>query len=342
MIRIQDIADMAGVSRTTVSNVIRGNTKRVSQETIDRITKILEEQNYVPNMASMSLTGNVSKIIGLVTYHKVHGMHATQDTFVGELLGTIENEIRKRGYYLMLISAETHQEVVSIASSWNMDGLIVLGYTEKEYNKLRKKLNKKMILIDTYPDNEYTFQNVGVDDFDGGYQVGKYLCECGYTKALFLAEMTRGSDWCRWKGFKKAMEEAGEVCNEDRYIVIGKGQMMRVRQYERMMPKFIEAKALAFSSDFNAVEAMSIFWDMGYKVPDDVSVVGFDDNIYATLIRPKLTTVRQDVEEKGITVVNRLIRMIDGEELPEMCVRNKVTLIKRDSVKEPHVQCVQN
>ena len=109
-----------------------------------------------------------------------------------------------------------------------------------------------------------------------------------------------------------------------------------------MMPKFIEAKALAFSSDFNAVEAMSIFWDMGYKVPDDVSVVGFDDNIYATLIRPKLTTVRQDVEEKGITVVNRLIRMIDGEELPEMCVRNKVTLIKRDSVKEPHVQCVQN
>lgn len=71
MVRIQDIADMAGVSRTTVSNVIRGNTKKVSQETIDKITKILDEQKYVPNMASMSLTGNVSKIIGLVTYYQI-------------------------------------------------------------------------------------------------------------------------------------------------------------------------------------------------------------------------------------------------------------------------------
>lgn len=337
MVRIQDIADMAGVSRTTVSNVIRGNTKRVSQETIDKITRILDEQKYVPNMASMSLTGNVSKIIGLVTYHEVHGMYATQDTFVGELLGTIENEIRKRGYYLMMISGETCEEVVSIASSWNMDGLVVLGYTEKEYKKLKKKLNKKMILIDTYPDDPekgYTFQNVGVDDFDGGYQVGKYLYECGHKNALFLAEMTRGSDLCRWNGFKAAMEEHGETCGEDRHIVLGKGTKVRARQYERMLPQILEAEAMAFSSDFNAVEAISTLWDLGYMVPDDVSVVGFDDNIYATLMRPRLTTVRQDVEEKGKIVVNRLIRMIDGEELPEMCVRNKVQLIKRDSVKE--------
>ena len=79
---------------------------------------------------------------------------------------------------------------------------------------------------------------------------------------------------------------------------------------------------------------MNLFQDMAYVIPDDISIVGFDDNIYATKVYPKLTTVRQNVPEKARTVVNRLIRMINGEILPEMCVRNEVELIKRSSVKE--------
>ena len=84
MIRLQDIADMAGVSRTTVSNVINGNTKRVSQETIDKITAILKEQNYVPHMGSVMLSGHGSRIIGVVLgFAQAHGMYSLQDSFVG-------------------------------------------------------------------------------------------------------------------------------------------------------------------------------------------------------------------------------------------------------------------
>lgn len=334
MVRIQDIADMAGVSRTTVSNVIRGNTKKVSQETIDKITKILDEQKYVPNMASMSLTGNVSKIIGLVTYYQIHGMHAAQDTFVGELIGSIENEIRRRGYYMMLISAEAHQEIIDVASSWNMDGLIVLGYTEEEYIKLTKKLNKKMVLIDTYPDGEYTFQNVGIDDFDGGYQVGRYLYNCGYKNALFLAEWDMGANRQRWLGFKAAMEDCGTSCPRSRYIQMAIDPKVRLRQYKRWIQTFKAAGALAFSSDYTAIEAMNFFYDLGIKVPDEISVVGFDDNVYATMVRPRLTTVRQNVTEKGKIAADRLIRMINGEVLTEMCITSPVRLIKRESVKD--------
>lgn len=86
MIRLQDIAEMAGVSRTTVSNVINGNTKRVSQETIDKITAILKEQNYVPHMGSVMLSGHGSRIIGVVLgFHYAHGMQSLQDPFVGEI-----------------------------------------------------------------------------------------------------------------------------------------------------------------------------------------------------------------------------------------------------------------
>ena len=96
MIRLQDIADMAGVSRTTVSNVINGNTKRVSQETIDKITRILKEQNYVPHMGSVMLSGHGSRIIGVVLgFATAHGMQSLQDSFVGELIGTIQTAVQK-------------------------------------------------------------------------------------------------------------------------------------------------------------------------------------------------------------------------------------------------------
>ena len=124
MIRLQDIADMAGVSRTTVSNVINGNTKRVSQETIDKITAILKEQNYVPHMGSVMLSGHGSRIIGVVLgFAQAHGMYSLQDSFVGELVGTIQMEAERKGYYVMLIGGEN-------------------------------------------------IQNVGVDDYSGGYQIG--------------------------------------------------------------------------------------------------------------------------------------------------------------------------
>ena len=336
MISIKEIAEQAGVSRTTVSNVIHGKTKKVSQETIDKITKIMAENHFVPTTISEEETESAPKIIGMIVYHRVHGMVATQDTFVGEILGTIEKEIRKKGYYLTLISAETSEEVLAVANAWNVHGLIALGYPEEAYKKLKKKLNKKMILIDFYPENGEDCLNIGVDDYDGGYQVGKYLYECGYKNALYLAEMDRGCDLHRWLGFKAAMEEQGEICSDDRYILIGKDQGVRRHQYEKRMDEFLACQALAFSSDYNAVEAMSIFSDFGYKVPDDLSIVGFDDNIYATLVRPKLTTVRQDVEEKGREVANLLLRMMDGEKITDLCIRNPVQLIKRDSVKDPN------
>lgn len=92
MIRLQDIAEMAGVSRTTVSNVINGNTKRVSQKTIDKITAILKEQNYVPHMGSVMLSGHGSRIIGVVLgFTYAHGMQSLQDPFVG---GNTKNSCR--------------------------------------------------------------------------------------------------------------------------------------------------------------------------------------------------------------------------------------------------------
>ena len=314
MIRLQDIADMAGVSRTTVSNVINGNTKRVSQKTIDKITAILKEQNYVPNMGSMMLSGHGSKIIGVVLgFTYAHGMQSLQDPFVGELIGTIQMEMEENGYYVMLIGGESIQNVVDIASKWNVEGLIILGYNEEQYHNLSHRLNKKMILIDAYPKGTYTFQNVGIDDYSGGYQIGEYLYSCGYKKALFVAETEQDSDYYRWMGFKQAMEKQGGFCSRSRYIVIPGKRNLRLRKYRELLPRF---------------------FDEGIMVPEQISVTGYDDSVYASMIRPKLTTVHQDIPQKAHVALERLMKLIQGETLNELNIKNPVYLVKRDSVKE--------
>ena len=335
MIRLQDIADMAGVSRTTVSNVINGNTKRVSQETIDKITGILKEQNYVPHMGSVMLSGHGSRIIGVVLgFAQAHGMQSLQDSFVGELVGTIQTEAEMKGYYVMLIGGEKVQNVVDIASRWNVEGLIILGYNDEQYKKLSRKLNKKMVLIDAYPAGEYFFQNVGVDDYSGGYQIGEYLYAHGYHKALFIAETDIDSDYSRWMGFKQAMEKEGKFCSRTRLVVVPGEKKHRLQKYQELIPRFLEVKALAFSSDYAAIEAMNFFFDQGIQVPEQISVTGYDDSIYAQMVRPKLTTVHQDVSEKAHLAFSRLLRMVSGETLKEMNVKSPVHLVKRDSVKE--------
>ena len=331
MIRLQDIAEMAGVSRTTVSNVINGNTKRVSQETIDKITAILKEQNYVPHMGSVMLSGHGSRIIGVVLgFHYAHGMQSLQDPFVGELVGTIQMETEEKGYYVMLIGGENIQNVVDIASKWNVEGLIILGYNEERY----RKLSRKMILIDTYPEGAYTFPNVGVDDYSGGYQIGEYLYSRGYEKALFVAETDKDTDYYRWMGFKQAMEKRGKFCSRSRYIVVPGEKHLRLRKYGELLPRFLEARALAFSSDYGAIEAMNFFFDKGIRIPDQISITGYDDSIYASMVRPKLTTVHQDVRQKAHVALKCLMKLIKGERLEELNIKSPVYLVKRDSVRE--------
>lgn len=108
MKRLQDIADQVGVSRTTVSNVLHGNTKKVSKEMIRKISEILNQEGYVPDTSSRELTRKGSCIIGLVLgYSCIHGIPSLRDTFVAEFLSGVEETAHRNGYYVMLIMART-------------------------------------------------------------------------------------------------------------------------------------------------------------------------------------------------------------------------------------------
>ena len=338
MIRVKDIANMVGVSPTTVSNVIHGNTKRVSQETAQKISSILDEVGYIPNMGARLLSQNTSHIIGLVIgFDYLHGELAMQDPFVSTFVGQISSEIENAGYYMMIIRGDDCRKVAEVTSRWNVDGLIVLGWTEKSHKTLKKMLKKPTVAIDTYVSDPELVVNVGTDDFDGAYQLGKYWADHGFRKTLFLTENTAEMDQCRFAGFQRAMTEAfGECKKEERLILLSARKEVRRLQYDELLPRFREAGSLAFISDYLAIDAVDYFIDKGVRVPEDISITGFDDTFYAELIRPRLTTVHQNIGLKASTAMQLLLRLINREKLPEeeRNIKIAVQLVVRESVRK--------
>lgn len=342
MLRIQDIADQVGVSRTTVSNVLHGNTKKVSKETLQKISDILYREGYVPDRMPHVFSEKASKIIGLVLGFQVaHGMHALRDSFVGEFLARVEEAAEKNDYYIMLINGMDVRKIAAIASRWNIDGLIALGFTEEKYRALRKYLNKHIVLVDAYPKDLYEFVNVGIDDYSGGEQIGRYLLECGYPQALFLAETKADSDYYRWLGFKHGMESRNGFCSKSRYVVIPGESAIRLRFYEQNLSNFLKAGALAFSADLTAIEAIHFLQERGIQVPEQISVTGFDDSLYASLFRPRLTTIHQDIGEKAEVSVRLLVQMIRGCAVEKMDNKNPVRLVCRESVRNRQKESVK-
>ena len=136
-VRIVDIAEELGLSTATVSNVIHGKTKKISDETVKRVQQLLEERQYIPSMAGILLAQNDSRIIGVViNNHEKYEGHVLEDPFVASSLNNLSVEIEQSGYFMMVKTTTDLKDIVKFASMWNLEGIIIIGFCEDEYNKL--------------------------------------------------------------------------------------------------------------------------------------------------------------------------------------------------------------
>lgn len=337
MITIKDIAALSGVSPTTVSNVIHGRTQKMSAETLETVRKTIKEQNYVSNMAGRLLANYGSRIIGVImTYERRNEINAVQNPFYSEIIGALEKEIRSNGYYMMLYTSGDAEESIQMALSWNVEGLIILGCPPCDCKKLKQGLNKPIVFIDTYFDSDKDdYDNVGLQDYEGGYLMTDYLIKMGHRKIAFLADMEHpvGVDYERLRGYRDALKNAGIQSMPDDYITLP----FRLEERNKKMREFCHERihnfsAMFFASDFYAIDAVNVFFSEGISVPEMISVVGFDDNIFAVESRPKLTTVRQNISDKAYFAVKKIMDIILGGNCGEKNIRLPVKLIIRDSV----------
>lgn len=335
MIRIKDIADRAGVSPTTVSNVIHGKTGRVSKATVEKINRILKEMEYVPSISARMLANNSSGLIGVALgFMKKGNASSLEDPFVSAMLGNLEYQIREHGYYMMLVARHEQDDLMQQALGWNFDGMIAMALKEKEIAELSERLGKPLVTIDQYLPPELGVRSITMDDRGGAYQMSQYLIGKGHKKFLFLSDCDLGVDHYRWLGVRQAMEEAGIEDFESRHIVIPWDPEQREKAYEEMLPFFKKQTALFFSSDYYALEASNFLQNRGIKVPEEISIAGFDDVTYATLARPKLTTVHQMVDGKARRAVEVLMHLIQNEPVQKDIPPLPTTLVERESVRD--------
>lgn len=335
MIRIKDIADRAGVSPTTVSNVIHGKTGRVSKATVEKINRILKEMEYVPSISARMLANNSSGLIGVALgFMKKGNASSFEDPFVSAMLGNLEYQIREHGYYMMLVARHEQDDIMQQALGWNFDGMIAMALKEKEIAELSERLGKPLVTIDQYLPPELGVRSITMDDRGGAYQMSQYLIGKGHKKFLFLSDCDLGVDHYRWLGVRQAMEEAGIEDFESRHIVIPWNPEQREKAYEEMLPSFKKQTALFFSSDYYALEASNFLQNRGIKVPEEISIAGFDDVTYATLARPKLTTVHQMVDGKARRAVEVLMHLIQDEPVQKDIPPLPTTLVERESVRD--------
>lgn len=335
MIRIKDIADRAGVSPTTVSNVIHGKTGRVSKATVEKINRILKEMEYVPSISARMLANNSSGLIGVALgFMKKGNASSFEDPFVSAMLGNLEYQIREHGYYMMLVARHEQDDIMQQALGWNFDGMIAMALKEKEIAELSERLGKPLVIIDQYLSPELGVRSITMDDRGGAYQMSQYLIGKGHKKFLFLSDCDLGVDHYRWLGVRQAMEEAGIEDFESRHIVIPWNPEQREKAYEEMLPFFKKQTALFFSSDYYALEASNFLQNRGIKVPEEISIAGFDDVTYATLARPKLTTVHQMVDGKARRAVEVLMHLIQDEPVQKDIPPLPTTLVERESVRD--------
>lgn len=335
MIRIKDIADRAGVSPTTVSNVIHGKTGRVSKATVEKINRILKEMEYVPSISARMLANNSSGLIGVALgFMKKGNASSFEDPFVSAMLGNLEYQIREHGYYMMLVARHEQDDIMQQALGWNFDGMIAMALKEKEIAELSERLGKPLVTIDQYLPPELGVRSITMDDCGGAYQMSQHLIGKGHKKFLFLSDCDLGVDHYRWLGVRQAMEEAGIEDFESRHIVIPWNPEQREKAYEEMLPFFKKQTALFFSSDYYALEASNFLQNRGIKVPEEISIAGFDDVTYATLARPKLTTVHQMVDGKARRAVEVLMHLIQDEPVQKDIPPLPTTLVERESVRD--------
>lgn len=330
----KDIARRAGVSTATVSNVINGNHHKVSQATIEKVQKVIEEMGYNPSATARSLASKESRIIGVVIPNLGKDQAFSINAYTNQAIARLEQYVRNKGYYLMIRSVEQSKEIVPIFSSWNVDGVIFLGAFHQEVAEIEKLLKVPTIYTDTYA-KDLSIANVGIDDYKGGFLMARYLLGKGHKKIALVTPSVEspGVIQERYRGFCDALKSRGNDLPKEHIFVAETNADSGAQAGQKIAISDRGFTAVAAMSDMAAIGVMSGLRMCGVSVPEEVSVIGFDNLEAGKYVHPSLTTIAQDIEKKCDTVGDILFDMIKNKKKVAVNKILDVELVERQSVK---------
>ena len=339
VVTLKDIAQEAGVSTATVSNVINGNHAKVSAANIKRITELIDKYKYIPKASARNLAAKTTNMIGVIIPSDLYGKGNPHNAL---LVNSLEKVIRNHGYYLLLRCSDTMESAINTLTMWDVDGAVILGYLDPDMAAVLKgsRRNFPVMLIDSYLNDEYPqCMCVRLNDYKGGYIAGRYLVSSGHRNLIFVGTSIQSSGVIiqRFKGFSDALQEQGVLLKENAILDydttfedgIRAGKEICDMNFDRGPNDRISA--VFASSDIAAVGIIEGANLCGISVPRDLSVIGFDNANFCMFTTPKLTTIGQDVERKAELAATLLIEAISGSGFHQALSVIDPELIERQS-----------
>lgn len=333
-ITIKDIAALAGVSKTTVSKIINNKDESISKPTRDKVLKIMKEQNYVPNKLAQSLVTKRTKTIGLL-------IPDIRNPFFTDISRGAEDFARKEGYNIIFCSTdenyEREAECISMLCEKMIDGIIftpssVTSHEENRYNDL----DIPMVLVDKNIESSNAKGIVKVDNKNGTYEATKHLIKQGHKDILYLSGPLKNDiSKERLQGYIRALEKNNLSVKKEN-IVEGKYRYEWAYNFIKNLEE-IKCTAICCANDLMAIGAIQALREKKFKIPEDISIVGFDDIETAKLIDPSLTTIRQPAYEMGAKASEILINSLQNKDKESVgTIIFKPSLIIRNSTSDIH------
>ena len=291
--RIADLAKIANVSTATVSRVLN-KQDGVAKETRERIQELIDEMNYQPNLLGRNLRRSATKLVLTI-------LPTFSNAFYSDILAAIETKAAERGYMVMTCENNKYMmEYLNLIRTRLVDGVILFysSMTADEVSELAKQYS--VVQCCEYVENAKA-PIVCIDDEAAGYDAAKHLLKYGHRKIAFIGT-TAFSSMLRYKGLCRALKEESGDEKDIAYLKIEDFHLLN----EGWTPAIADVLSLpspptAFlcCSDEYAVQAIEWLKERKYRVPEDISVMGFDDNPIVRYFHPKLTSIAQDKEELG-------------------------------------------
>lgn len=328
-VNIYDIAKKTGLSVVTVSRVLNNNP-RVRQSNRIKVEEAIKELDYRPNAAARSLSSGKTGMIALVVPHLA-------DAFIIQVMSSVEKALKDCEMFMVVVSAASDADFsesvyASLVMEGRVDGVIVLTpvYNTDYFFELKKR-NIPVVLLDQHKVNLQA-PTVSVDNFTGGYEATMSLIKAGARKVAHISGSEHfESSQERMRGYIEALRDSG--IEPDNKLIV-KGDFTVACGFEAVQD-WVTSGSLpdaVFAADDNtAFGVLNAAQSFGISVPKQLAVIGYDDHPFASMLRPRLSTVKQPAEEIGDSGVQLLMDIINKKPRRSSKVTLKPTVILRET-----------
>lgn len=324
---MQDLADIAGVTRGTVSRAL-SDSPRVNEKTKARILDLARQHNYRINQKARNFRLQRSGVISVVFMLSIKSEQHMSDPFFLEMLGGIADCLAEHDLDLFLAHAPI-ADVLDLQDSrvfQNSDGVIFIGQGE-QHDELNQIANagKPIVVWGAKLDDQH-YCCVGGDNMSGGYLAAKHLLENGRRRIAFFGDLNPPEISQRFAGYRQALEEFGIPFDPGLQIEVPFEMQHASDRIDEMLNDGIAFDAALCSSDVLALRAIATITARGLSVPEDIAVVGYDDIGLARYASPPLTTVRQNIRWAGRILVESLLSIVNDQNVADTTLTSELVV----------------